>query len=377
MRQTDLFGSLDYLREILDNCADAVAVLNERRQIVFYNRALCRLTRRAQGHGLIGSRFGEALQCVWTCNDCECGAGEACANCGTFLSVCDGLEGLYGSRECRFTQVVDGRTEWLDLSINVSPAFVEGERFLVCSIRDVSAEKRKAVLERIFFHDLMNNIAGVELLARVLGDMVEGGASNIAQQISASTSQLIEEVQSQQLLLAAEREELAVTPVALGTGAFLESVAARFGRHPAAEGRAIGIDPGSSDVTISTDEAVLSRVLDNMVKNALEASERGQTVRLACLEAGDEVEFRVQNQGVMTDLARTQVFQRSFSTKGNGRGLGTYSMRLLSERYLKGRVTFRSNEAEGTIFLARYPKDLGPARPADTAASRPTDWAIL
>jgi signal transduction histidine kinase len=50
-----------------------------------------------------------------------------------------------------------------------------------------------------------------------------------------------------------------------------------------------------------------------------------------------------------------QVFQRSFSTKGSGRGLGTYSMKLLSERYLQGRVTFDTSPAKGTTFRAIYP----------------------
>ncbi len=51
-----------------------------------------------------------------------------------------------------------------------------------------------------------------------------------------------------------------------------------------------------------------------------------------------------------------QMFHRSFSTKGTGRGLGTYSMKLLSERYLGGSVTFRSIPGEGTTFTARYPR---------------------
>lgn len=53
-----------------------------------------------------------------------------------------------------------------------------------------------------------------------------------------------------------------------------------------------------------------------------------------------------------------QVFQRSFSTKGIGRGLGTYSIRLLSERYLSGRVSFTSTPEAGTTFYAWYPLEL-------------------
>jgi signal transduction histidine kinase len=52
-----------------------------------------------------------------------------------------------------------------------------------------------------------------------------------------------------------------------------------------------------------------------------------------------------------------QLFQRSFSTKGGGRGLGTYSIKLLSERYLKGDVSFVSSQAEGTTFTVRFPSE--------------------
>ena len=67
------------------------------------------------------------------------------------------------------------------------------------------------------------------------------------------------------------------------------------------------------------------------------------------------VEFSVHNPNPMPRNVQLQVFQRSFSTKGSGRGLGTYSMKLLSERYLGGRVSFESNEESGTVFRARYP----------------------
>jgi sensor histidine kinase regulating citrate/malate metabolism len=45
------------------------------------------------------------------------------------------------------------------------------------------------------------------------------------------------------------------------------------------------------------------------------------------------------------------LFRRSFSTKGRGRGIGTYSMKLLGEKYLKGRVWFTSSPNAGTTFF--------------------------
>jgi hypothetical protein len=52
-----------------------------------------------------------------------------------------------------------------------------------------------------------------------------------------------------------------------------------------------------------------------------------------------------------------QIFQRSFSTKADrGRGIGTYSVKLFVERYLKGTVGFVSAEPGGTTFSVTLPR---------------------
>lgn len=65
--------------------------------------------------------------------------------------------------------------------------------------------------------------------------------------------------------------------------------------------------------------------------------------------------FWVHNPTVMPRKVQLQVFQRSFSTKGKGRGLGTYSVKFLSERYLQGQVFFASTPETGTTFTVHYP----------------------
>ena len=59
----------------------------------------------------------------------------------------------------------------------------------------------------------------------------------------------------------------------------------------------------------------------------------------------------------MPDDAQLQIFQRSFSTKCEpGRGLGTYSMKLLGERFMGGVVDFTSRAPEGTTFRLHFAK---------------------
>jgi sensor histidine kinase regulating citrate/malate metabolism len=92
-----------------------------------------------------------------------------------------------------------------------------------------------------------------------------------------------------------------------------------------------------------------------MVKNALEASDSGQTVTLSCGVEGNCVWFEVHNPAFMPRNVQLQIFQRSFSTKGDGRGLGTYSIKLLTEQYLGGSVSFASSPEAGTAFRVFYP----------------------
>lgn len=51
-----------------------------------------------------------------------------------------------------------------------------------------------------------------------------------------------------------------------------------------------------------------------------------------------------------------QIFQRSFSTKDETRGTGTYSIKMFTEQYLNGKVSFVSNEEERTVFSVFLPK---------------------
>ena len=110
---------------------------------------------------------------------------------------------------------------------------------------------------------------------------------------------------------------------------------------------------------IWTDEVLLGRVIGNLIKNALEASASGQTVTVA-FENKRQPLFAIHNPSVMPEAVQLQMFQRSFSTRrGRGRGIGSYSVKLLTEKYLKGKVWFVSRETEGTTFFVALPSPSG------------------
>ena len=60
--------------------------------------------------------------------------------------------------------------------------------------------------------------------------------------------------------------------------------------------------------------------------------------------------FAVHNDAVIPAKQQQRIFIYGNSSKGEGRGLGTYSMKLIGETYLHGRVWFKSEEGFGTEF---------------------------
>jgi signal transduction histidine kinase len=236
---------------------------------------------------------------------------------------------------------------------------VEGRRFTVCILTDISDQKRLAVLTRTFFHDVMNTAGGIRGFAELLRETVAGkpeDKSDLAE-LQGLAEQLIEEIQTQRDLIYAESGELEPGSAPVHVLALLARLQALYRTHPVARERQLVLDEIWSG-TIETDERLLGRVLGNMIKNALEATDPGCAVTVRCCEVppGDVV-FSVHNAGVMPEDVQMQVFQRSFSTKAaSGRGIGTHSMKLFGERYLGGKVGFTSLEPEGTTFTLTLPK---------------------
>jgi signal transduction histidine kinase len=172
--------------------------------------------------------------------------------------------------------------------------------------------------------------------------------------IKSASQQLLEEVDSHRRLLAAEKGDLAVKLSRIRSLSVVGQVTRKMSKPAAWRDRPIVIEANSEEFELLTDHTLLRRVLFNMVKNALEASSPGEEVRIACETSQSGGVFRVHNKQRIPRAVALQIFQRSFSTKGEGRGIGTYSMKLFGEKYLKGRVWFTTSE-EGTTFFISVP----------------------
>lgn len=356
-QQVAKFAVHGLLQEILDAMPTAVVILNAQRQIVYGNALLLQVTDAESLSDVIGLRPGETLYCIhaFEGKGGGCGTTHFCSECGAVRAIQSSLMGLHAVEECSIARRRRDTVESLDLRVWATPLMVEGEGFVIFAIMDIAHERRRQALERIFFHDILNTVTVLQSASELLHMQPECPRPELVGLIHASAQQLVQEIRTQRDLLAAENGTLAVFPKVVATTALFQQLLEICAQHPVARGRILMVASQAEVVEFVSDPVLLIRVLGNMVKNALEASAPGDTVTVSCERRGEAVCFTVHNVGYMPEPVQLQIFQRSFSTKGSGRGLGTYSMKLLSERYLQGAVTFRSTPEEGTTFTATYP----------------------
>jgi signal transduction histidine kinase len=360
-QQRMIYLSDDLRSSLLDAMPGPAMVLNQNRQIVAANQILLRTLALPSVETLLGHRPGEGVFCTHSHETPGgCGTAEACTECGAVQAIIESLESRGRStKECRIQTEGQSGGGALDFRMHASYLKIEGEVFVVLGLEDISSEKRRKVLERVFLHDMINLCGGLQGLATVLEEGADAATESTCKRgITQISTLLLDEIAAHREMLAAERGELIPEIAAVDVGLLFRRLGTAYEHHAVAAGRILRfvITPTARFLS---DPVLLGRVLGNLIKNALEASAEGETVTVSCEPEKDGPAFTVHNPRVIPRAHQLQIFQRSFSTKdGTGRGLGTYSVRLLTERYLEGGVSFRSEAGVGTEFRVQIPWDL-------------------
>jgi signal transduction histidine kinase len=360
-RKVEIVRNSPLLTASLNAIPGMVMILNANRQIVVANQAMLRGLQAAD-HDLLEKRPGEVVGCVRPKEGPDgCGTSRHCVTCGAVNAILESqTQNTQVVRECRILTEGDSGPGAMDLRVAATPIEVEGERFIVVTVEDISQPKRMAVLQRVFFHDVLNTAGCISGYADYLAKEHEA-VNEVSELLIHLSEQLVEEINAQRDLVLAEAGDLALQVDMLMTKQVLEDLRNQYLKSPVAAERKIELGETWNGI-IWTDWRLLMRILGNMLKNGLEASSPGQAVTMECFSQGEQVVFGVHNPGVMSEEVQLQMFQRSFSTKGQtGRGIGTYSMKLLGERYLGGKVEFVSRLPEGTTFTLSLPKSRRPA----------------
>ena len=358
LKSYEYFNSEKLIRPIFDAIPGYFLILNECRQVVYANTKLSSVLHGKEIKSILGLRPGEIFNCVNALSSPGgCGTAKACSVCGAGTAIMEAMtHAVKSEKECRISTREDHISSSLELMVAAAPLSLNGAQYYILSLADISDEKRRMVLERVFLHDVVNIAGGLKTIINFLKSPEQIKTDlDLLQMADVTTTSLLEEIAAHGTLISAENGELTVNYQETKSKDLLFDVSQILSKSDTASGKTIALTDSSENIIFSTDKVLLRRILVNLCKNALEASDIGDTVTLSCQKDGNDIEFAVNNEGVMPEEVQHQIFQRSFSTKGVSRGIGTYSIKLFTERYLRGSVGFTTDEATGTTFIVRYP----------------------
>ena len=343
---------IPYLNDIFCSLSYIFCILDENRQIVFTNDVLMKTLEIENISQVLGKRFGEAINCRFAEDEVGgCGTTEHCRYCGAVNAILQCQKtGLKTTSECRIRRMADGIENFLDVEVTATPFLHENLNYTIFSLVDITDRKRRAIIEKIFFHDILNVAAGLQGFFELFDSIDEEEQQNFIKMGSSLCQQIIDEIGTQRLLTQAENHELVVNRQPINSLIVIQQIANELKFLEVAKGKSVVVSENSTDECFESDPVLLRRILNNMVKNALEASTSGQTVTMSVTKINQKLKFSVHNPKFIPRNIEMQVFMRSFSTKGMQRGLGTYSMKILGEQHLGGTVDFTTSETEGTTF---------------------------
>ncbi len=231
----------------------------------------------------------------------------------------------------------------------------------------------KDTLMNIVAHDLkspLNRIKGItELLGFTKLDDEQRNFVGLLSQISEGGIHLINDLLDVNAF-EGEKRKLNLHPVDLHD--MLLSKAKTF----LAEGRAkniaiqtIGLE---SRVFVNTDDSYLSRILDNLISNAIKFSAKGKKVVLSAVQEPDHVLLKIQDEGPgFTEEDKKYVFQKfkRLSARPTGgessNGLGLAIVKNLIER-IGAEVALKSEPGLGSEFIIKFPQSSKQPEPVES-----------
>ena len=117
------------------------------------------------------------------------------------------------------------------------------------------------------------------------------------------------------------------------------------------------------------DPGKISRILEDLIKNALEVSTPGKSIRIRSRRGGTFCRIEVQDQGSgIRPEHLPKMFSPFFTTKENGQGLALAASRKVL-RDLGGDIQVTSNWGEGATFTMIIPRDKTSTSLAEDAIS--------
>ncbi len=339
-----------------------LAVLNQHRQLIAVNTTLLKNIGAEDAQSILGMRFGEAAGCINSRKSPSgCGTSKVCSSCGAAIAMLASITSQKTTeKDCAISICSNGEMKNMVFRVKAAPFNLSEEPMLLFFIQDHTRQARLASIEKTFFHDLNNSLTSILGLSELAIESKFAQNLELIQSINNAAHKLAKEVEIQRFLLTEKMENLSQRFQAVSLEDLFNDAINAILAHPSSKDIIIAIPESYPPINIYTEPVILVRVLQNMLINACEASKANQQVRFWFeIDQCNHIIFKVWNEKVIPENIQPRIFQRNIvSAKGEGHGVGTYSMKLLSEDALCAKIIFESTPDSGTTFSLSVPVEV-------------------
>ena len=257
------------------------------------------------------------------------------------------------------------------VAITVAPIMLEDRPVGAIEIfRDVTHEhevdRMKSEFISIASHQLRTPLTAIKTYTHMLDGGFGGSLSSTQKEfvniIQSSIERMNELINTLLDITKIEQGRLSVAPQVTDLKELIDTVMAELTAQAKLKDLTIKTKVAAKDARLNTDPLLVKEVLVNLLSNAIKYTPEGGQIKLEIDEDDKCFNFVIQDNGYGIPLKeQRRVFSKFFRAENiqdksaGGTGLGLYLVKQVIDN-LGGRITFQSQEGEGTTFRFSLPK---------------------
>ena len=244
------------------------------------------------------------------------------------------------------------------VEVRATPIRIMGEKLWLGLARNITdrknAEKFRADVESIIRHDIKSPLLSLHALVGLAAHgKIDKEILQHVPGIQRSIKQVIMLVDSSDKIMKMEQGVYTPSIVRCAIKPLFESI--RLSLCDLLAERNVCLDLTHTQQHLYGDEFLVEDMLQNLIKNAVEASPEGGCVKVTCWREQNWDHIDIHNLGVIPTEIREHFFDKYVTAgKRRGTGLGTYSAQLIAKAH-GGRIEFTTSEEQGTTVTVSLP----------------------